>query len=301
MIRLCKDDPNIHGFHPSYPNWKNLVKFLSDAGDMVVLSGKEQEQWLDENNIYYIHVEAKAKESFETFKKRMYRQIEANKEYVESSMSFGKLVYALKKDSYEKGSVNTDNVIEVWRENSDNKYHLRLDLPDNVSGHTYYLLVRVIRKMFEKDTGVGEQQVGISELTSPTFNLFTADDLAGIAVRLEVLEELFKNDRIDVPEVTVPMECDEEPEEYDYDEEEDEDDEDEPDCANCPVKDLCSHADTEEDNEDSESKEEDEEHYYVNGEEVSKEEFEDKLGKAKRELGDLLGGLGLLGIGLLVK
>ena len=115
MIRLCKDTPDIHGFHPSFPNWKNLVKFLSDAGDMVVLSGEEQEQWLDENNIYYIHVEAKPKESFETFKRRMYRQIKENQEYVESSMSFGKLVYALKKDSYEKGTVNSDNVIEVWR------------------------------------------------------------------------------------------------------------------------------------------------------------------------------------------
>ena len=201
MIRLCKDDPNIHGFHPSFPNWKNLAKFLSDAGDMVVLSGDEQEEWLDENNIYYVHVEHKPKESFETFKKRMYRQIKENQEYVDSSMSFGKLVYALEKDSYEKGSVNSDNVIEVWRHNSDNKYHLRLDLPDNISNHTYYLLVRIIRKRFEADTKCGEQMIGVSELTSPSFNLFTADTLSGISVRLQVLEELFKNDRIDVPEM----------------------------------------------------------------------------------------------------
>ena len=201
MIRLCKDDPNIHGFHPSFPNWKNLAKFLSDAGDMVVLSGDEQEEWLDENNIYYVHVEHKPKESFETFKKRMYRQIKENQEYVDSSMSFGKLVYALTKDSYEKGSINSDNVIEVWRANSDDKYHLRLDLPDNISNHTYYLLVRIIRKRFEADTKCGEQMIGVSELTSPSFNLFTADTLSGISVRLQVLEELFKNDRIDVPEM----------------------------------------------------------------------------------------------------
>ena len=230
MIRLCKDTPDIHGFHPCYPNWQNYVKLLNDMDEMVVLSGKEQEEWLDANNIYYVHVESKPKESFETFKRRMYRQIEENKEYIETSTSFGKLVFALTKSSMEKGNVSTDNIVEIWRRNSDNKYSLRLDLPDNVSDHTYYLLVKCIKGIFKESLGTtAAEGITISELTSPEFNLFTSDTLPGMLYRLQILEDLFKNGY-----VNVDVADDEYPpyEEEDY--------EDECPCDECPCdEDPC--------------------------------------------------------------
>ena len=257
MIRLCKDTPKIHGFHPSYPNWKNLVKLLNDMDEMVVLSGKEQEQWLDDNNIYYVHVEAKPKESFETFKKRMYRQIEENKEYIETSTSFGKLVFALTKGNMVKGNVSTDNIVEVWRRNSDNKYSVRFDLPDNVSDHTYYLLVRVIRKIFEKEVNCSSEdgKVTVDELVEGSFNLFTADTLPGVAARMLVLEELFNNGYVKV----LPNE-DEYPE---------------PECSNCPYECPCD-ADPEECplDKEQEENEHDAEPQEKDWKEYSQEEFD---------------------------
>lgn len=259
MIRLCKNDPDIYGFHPSFPNWKEIVKFLSDTNHMVVLSGEEQEQWLDENNIYYVHVESKPKESFETFKRRMYRQIEENKEFIETSTSFGKLVFALTKGSMEKGNVSTDNIVEIWRRNSDDKYSLRLDLPDNVSNHTYYLLVKCIKGIFKKSLGTtAAEGITVSELTSPEFNLFTSDTLPGMLYRLQILEDLFKNGYVNVdvadeeyPEPkcsNCPYECpcDADPEDCPLDKEQEENEHDEdpgeevmPDPINDPINDEC--------------------------------------------------------------
>lgn len=197
MIRLCKDDPNIHGFHPSYPNWKAIVRFLSDIGEMVVLSGDEQEQWLDENAIYYVHVEKKPKENFENFKKRMYRQIEENKEYVETSTSYGKRVYSVE--------VRGRTTIEVWRMNDDNKYHIVLDIKDN-DNDTMADDVLAVSSEFFKDvlkekleaSAVWFYVTELLENHSTVYDLLTANSLTEVYYNLLGISSLVRFGLYDV-------------------------------------------------------------------------------------------------------
>ena len=134
MIRYCEDDPNIHGFDTSFPNWKGLVTFLSDIGERVVVSGPEAEKFLDDNNIYYVHVEHVAKESFAKFVRRLDRLVEANKEYIETSLSFGKLIFAVTKEG-KKGTVSTDNLMSVWRYNEDGRYYFNPNMDRSLLQH----------------------------------------------------------------------------------------------------------------------------------------------------------------------
>ena len=277
---------------------------------MVVLSGKEQEQWLDDNNIYYVHVEAKPKESFETFKKRMYRQIEENKDYIDSSNSNGKLVFALTKEWMTSGTLDTDNIVEIMRRNSDDRFEMRLDLP-KASNELNYLLVKVIKtefKNFLKDRDDSEK-ITLSELVDPDFNLFVSDTLNGFMPRLQLLEDLFKEDLVDLdvcdedfpvpslgneeddndlPCVTVvvaEVQDDEDEEPVDEDEDYTEDEDDYDGCAYCDDIDCPHHPNHRESNEDAvdvseESSKTDEES--KSSKEDSKEGFitEDEIRKA---------------------
>ena len=197
MIRLCKNDPDIYGFHPSFPNWKEIVKFLSDTNHMVVLSGEEQEQWLDENNIYYVHVESKPKESFETFKRRMYRQIEENKEFIQNSLSFGTLVYAEKVNG-ERGTVDTANVLEVWRLNEDDRYHFALSLPTDLDNIELALRIESIASRFQEWRGTehsdDEERKALTNLllnviAGNDFNIYTADTMEEVYGQLIFIAE----------------------------------------------------------------------------------------------------------------
>lgn len=197
MIRLCENDPDIYGFRPSFPNWKEIVKFLSDTNHMVVLSGEEQEQWLDENNIYYVHVEKKAKENFENFKKRMYRQIEENKEFIQNSLSFGTLIYAEKVDG-ERGTVDTANVLEVWRLNEDDRYHFALSLPTDLGNTELALRIESIASRFQEWRGTehsnDEERKALTNLllnvlAGNDFNIYTADSMEEVYGQLMLIAE----------------------------------------------------------------------------------------------------------------
>lgn len=127
MIRYCKDEPNIHGFDVTFPNWQGWMKLLSDIGDTVVVSGPEAEKYLDKHNIYYVHVERVAKESFFKFERRLKRLIEENKEFIETNTSFAKLAFAVTVDG-NKGTINTNNEAAIWRYHEDSRYYVDFDV-----------------------------------------------------------------------------------------------------------------------------------------------------------------------------
>ena len=134
MIRLCKDEPHIHGFDVTFPNWQGWMRLLSDMGETVVVSGLEAEEYLDDNNIYYVHVEYVAKESFLKFIRRLNRLVEENKEYIETSNSFAKLVFAVARDG-EKGTLYTDNLAMIWRYNEDDRYYIDVNIDVDMLKH----------------------------------------------------------------------------------------------------------------------------------------------------------------------
>ena len=140
MIRYCQDEPHIHGFDVSYPNWKGLMKLLSDIGETVVVSGEEAEQYLDENHIYYIHVEHKAKESFETFVKRLNRLVKENQEFIDANLSSCKLLFGIAKEG-EKATVNTDNVFAIWKDLETEDYFMEINVEEDINPSTLKLLL----------------------------------------------------------------------------------------------------------------------------------------------------------------
>ena len=76
MIKLCKNSPDIHGFDTSFPCWHGFMKLYSDTGMMSVVSGKEAEEYLDKNNIYYVHIEDEG----ESYKEFLLKTIDALKD-----------------------------------------------------------------------------------------------------------------------------------------------------------------------------------------------------------------------------
>lgn len=130
MIRYCEDSPEIHGFDVSFPHWEICARFLSDIGYTVVLSGKEAEDYLDEHDIYYIHVENKAKENFVNFTKRLARIVKENKEFLDRNSSWGVLVTGLTRDFSKDITVDTINCVEIWKMHEDGRYYIGLDLDD---------------------------------------------------------------------------------------------------------------------------------------------------------------------------
>lgn len=127
MIRLCKDSEEYHGFDVSFPGWKELTKFLSDIGFTVLLSGPVAEKFLDDEGLYYIHVEHVAKESFFKFERRLNRLIKENQKYLDTSMSFGKLMFAIARDG-SKGTIHSNNLMEIWRMNDDHRFYINSDM-----------------------------------------------------------------------------------------------------------------------------------------------------------------------------
>lgn len=145
MIRYCKDEPRIHGFDTSFPCWQGWMCLLSDIGETVVVSGPEAEKYLDDNNIYYVHVEHVAKESFLKFTRRLARLVKENQEYIDTSLSFGKLVFAVTGDG-EKGNVKTENLLEIWRYNEDDNYYIDINIDINELQHKLISKVLTVEK-----------------------------------------------------------------------------------------------------------------------------------------------------------
>ena len=130
MIRYCENSPEIHGFDVSFPHWQGCARFLSDIGYTVVLSGKEQEDWLDANDIYYVHVEHKAKENFVNFTKRLERLVKENKSFIERNNTLGVLVTGLTRGLSKDITIDTINCVEIWKMHENGRYYIGLDLDD---------------------------------------------------------------------------------------------------------------------------------------------------------------------------
>ena len=174
MIRYCKDSPEIHGFSTNFPNWKGYMRFLSDIGFTVVVSGEEAEEYLDESGIYYIHVENKAKESFHTFVRRLERLVRENKEFLDVNLSFGKLVFAVTEDG-EKGTIHTENLAEIWRSNEDRRYYLITNIDPDALKHKREAAAITVEKALvgEKTT---EELEEISEEVDEIIDYTDADN-----------------------------------------------------------------------------------------------------------------------------
>lgn len=218
MIRFCENDPDIYGLDVCYPNWKGYTKFLSDTGHTVVLSGPEAEEWLDHEGIYYVHVEDVANETYTQFKRRIDKLIEENKEYINSSTSYGKLIFSLDQN-LNASDRWADNVIEVWRLNENDSYRVFLTLPEGRCNHFYASMLTDIVSEYDRLVGIleDEEKVSLEEVQDFEFNLMESDTLTGISVRLHMLQSLFEKNLIKNDNI---CECDESSD--DEEEEEDE-------------------------------------------------------------------------------
>lgn len=200
MIRYCKDEPNIHGFDTTFPHWQGWMRLLSDIGETVVVSGPEAEKYLDSHNIYYVHVEAVAKESFLKFVRRLNRLVKENKEYIETSTSFGKLVFAVTA-SGEKGTINTDNLLEIWRYNEDNNYYIDVNIEAGEIEQTHMSKLLTMEKALADFLGYTEIEE-LEELSDEVAEiihyldedeyeeLFSAETISDVVIQAFVICEL---------------------------------------------------------------------------------------------------------------
>ena len=194
MIRLCDGNPEVHGFDVSFPNWRGLMKLFSDVGYTVVMCGKEVEDYLDAQGIYYIHVEHKAKENFENFKKRMNRMIQENKEYVLKNLSFGRFVWGVTENLTTNATMDTLNVVEVWRLHEDNKYHIGVSLADGMPRYALIATLEKIEKLAVEAFNVDMDEVEELFYSHPTEEeLLTADTMEEMAINLVTLLSVIAN------------------------------------------------------------------------------------------------------------
>ncbi len=151
-IRLCEDEADEQNIFISEerPTWSGEAMMLSDMGKTVVLTGDAAEEFLDDNNIYYIHVPYVAKENFENFKKRMNRMVEERRDQIDRNNSREKLVYGFDKDLNTNVTMDTDTIFKITRDLKTDEYHSTLNLPE---GNKVLMLSLVIAKC-EEDFGI---------------------------------------------------------------------------------------------------------------------------------------------------
>ena len=194
MIRYCQDEPEIHGFDVSYPNWQGWTKLLSDIGYTVVLSGKEAEDYLDANHIYYIHIENKAKENFVNFTKRLNKLIKENEEFLKVNTSYGKLVWGITAQLTDDATVDTENIVEVWRLNEDGEYHIFVDVDENMPRYALIAVLERIEELLLKTFKVELDEVKELFYSWPEEeDLLSATSLHEMAVKLDTLLSVIAN------------------------------------------------------------------------------------------------------------
>ena len=209
MIRLCKDSPDIHGFDTSFPGWKGVVRLNSDIGMMSVVSGKEAEDWLDDNHIYYVHIEDEG-ESYKEFLTKLRKALLDNEEFILSNNSFGKLVYGVTED-LEDASIETDNILEIWRYHEDGRYYLDLTLASELREMPSYALKSVCDTLLDKVVYNLAPSMTAEELAEEILKterpvacaddfdyLFSADSLREMIVHLAILlKSIYTGEYID--------------------------------------------------------------------------------------------------------
>ena len=198
MIKLCKDSPDIHGFDSSFPGWKCFARLYSDIGLMVLLSGIEAERYLDSKQIYYIHIEDEG-ETYREFLIRILDALEENIQFISTNTSFGKLVYSID-DDLEEGTVETNNVLEIWRYHEDGRFYLEVTLAEELKEMPSYILKSVCDTLLDKvvndlapSLSVEDLHEEILDMERPTacaddFDyLFSADSLHEMIVKIAIL------------------------------------------------------------------------------------------------------------------
>lgn len=129
-IRTCKDDNSKLYIETLRPNWKGEMKFFSDIGYVVIMSGKEVEDYLDEENIYYVHVEKVAKENFQNFTKRMKKLVDEHVDLLLANNSSEKLIFGINEGGEVTQNINEDLVFSITRDLKTGEYFTRFDTDD---------------------------------------------------------------------------------------------------------------------------------------------------------------------------
>lgn len=196
MIRLCENSEDIHGFDSTYPHWEGLMRLNSDIGMMSVVSGKEAEDYLDENHIYYIHIEDEG-ESYKEFLIKLLEELKDNEELINSNMSYGKLIYGIT-DELEDATIETNNILEIWRYHEDGRYYLDLTLFSELKEFPGYVLKSVCDTLLDKTVHDIAPSMELEELAEEMIDfegswdgdfdsLFSADSLREMIIKLAVL------------------------------------------------------------------------------------------------------------------
>jgi hypothetical protein len=198
MIKLCENSEDIHGFDTSFPCWQGHARLCSDIGMMAVVSGPEAEKFLDDNHIYYVHIEDEG-ESYKEFLTKLMDALIENKEFILTNNTFGKLVYGLDED-LEPATTETDNILEIWRYHEDGRYYLDLTLASELREMPSYVLKSVCDPLLDKVTHDLAPTMTVEELGEAVANterpvacaddfdyLFSADSLKEMIVHLAIL------------------------------------------------------------------------------------------------------------------
>ena len=194
MIRYCQDEPEIHGFDVSFPNWQAYTKLLSDIGYTVVLSGEEAEEYLDANNIYYIHIENKPKENFVNFTKRLQKLIKENEDYLKVNTSYGKLVWGVTEQFTTDATADSLNLVEVWRLNEDGKYYISISVDEEMPKYALIAVLERIENLLLADFDVDIEEVkDLFYGYEDEEELSSATSIHEMAVKLDTLLSVIAN------------------------------------------------------------------------------------------------------------
>ena len=153
-IRLCKESETEHFIETegAPETVFGAMRLLSDICFTVVVSGTEAEEYLDENNIFYVHIETIKKENFERWTKRLSKLIEEEQELIEATNTSEKLIFALTEDM-ERGTFKTNNILEVTRDLKTDEYFVTLNL-EGYSTCTQIVILDECIKAMEDNFGV---------------------------------------------------------------------------------------------------------------------------------------------------
>lgn len=149
-IRTCEESNTEHFIETEGGRFFGEMRLLSDIGFTIMVSGKEAEEYLDENNIYYIHMETIKKENFQRWTKRLNKLIEEEKDLIEMNNSSEKLIFAISADPEVKPTMNTANLFEVTRDLKTDEYFVRFVEEGMTTQDKIELLERAEKEMVNR-------------------------------------------------------------------------------------------------------------------------------------------------------
>lgn len=164
-IRLCEDpEDREHIFiSTELPDWQAAMKINSDIGATVVVNGKVAEDYLDAENIYYIHVEQVAKESFVKFVRRMERMIIDNEEMINMNDSSEKLIFGINKAFQTATNIMDDNIFTVTQDRKTGEYFTRFQLSPTLKKEARVAVLKLFERKFLDACLGGANYYGVEE------------------------------------------------------------------------------------------------------------------------------------------